>query len=112
MGNIKSGEAKNGTDGIVPYQSSVIGKAQSELVVKSGHSVQEHPTAILEVRRILELHLERAARNMKKRELPKTSEKPDKKPAKKAAKKADKKPAKKAAKKSAGKPASAPAGGD
>ncbi len=39
-------------DGLVPYWSAPAG-AQSEKVIISGHSVQETPQAVLEVRRIL-----------------------------------------------------------
>ncbi|KLD76787.1 alpha/beta hydrolase [Xanthomonas hyacinthi] len=40
-------------DGLVPYRSAHLEGAESELVVTSGHSVQETPQAILEIRRIL-----------------------------------------------------------
>ncbi|KRG65762.1 hypothetical protein ABB26_02660 [Stenotrophomonas humi] len=40
-------------DGLVPYWSSHLDGALSEKVVISGHSVQETPEAVLEVRRIL-----------------------------------------------------------
>ncbi len=40
-------------DGLVPYWSSHLDGALSEKVVLSGHSVQETPEAVLEVRRIL-----------------------------------------------------------
>jgi pimeloyl-ACP methyl ester carboxylesterase len=46
------------TDGLVPYASAHLDGAASEAVVTpSGHSVQETPQAILELRRILRLHL-------------------------------------------------------
>ncbi len=48
----------SGSDGVVPYESSHIENAVSELVVKSGHSAQKSLEAIEEVRRILLLHLE------------------------------------------------------
>jgi pimeloyl-ACP methyl ester carboxylesterase len=41
------------SDGIVPYTSSHLDGAASERVIASSHSVQEHPQAILEIRRIL-----------------------------------------------------------
>lgn len=41
------------SDGLVPYTSSHLAGAVSELVVTSGHSVQETPEAILELRRIM-----------------------------------------------------------
>lgn len=45
------------SDGIVPYASAHLPGAVSELVVPSSHSVQEHPRAILEIRRILKAQL-------------------------------------------------------
>ena len=54
--HVKSG-VPGGTDGIVPYWSSHLDGAASELIVKFGHSVQEDEAAIEEVRRILLLHL-------------------------------------------------------
>ena len=48
-------------DGIVPYPSAHLPGADSELVVTSGHSVQENPEAILEIRRILREHARRVA---------------------------------------------------
>lgn len=47
------------SDGIVPYTSAHLAGAASEQVVLSGHSVQEHPQAILEIRRILREQLRR-----------------------------------------------------
>lgn len=46
------------SDGVVPYVSSHLAGAESELVIPSGHSVQETPEAIMEIRRILHVHLE------------------------------------------------------
>ncbi|WP_305804340.1 alpha/beta hydrolase [Stenotrophomonas sp. YIM B06876] len=40
-------------DGLVPYWSAHLDQALSEKVILSGHSVQETPQAVLEVRRIL-----------------------------------------------------------
>jgi pimeloyl-ACP methyl ester carboxylesterase len=48
----------NSGDGVVPYNSAHLAGAQSELVISSAHSVQETPAAILEIRRILHLHLD------------------------------------------------------
>ena len=45
------------SDGVVPYKSSHLAGAQSEKVIRSWHSVQETPEAIVEVRRILHTHL-------------------------------------------------------
>ena len=44
------------SDGIVPYWSSHLDGAQSELIVPSSHSAHQNPQAIEEVRRILKLH--------------------------------------------------------
>ncbi len=45
------------SDGIVPYSSAHWDGAASEVVVPSGHSVQETAQAIVEIRRILHEHL-------------------------------------------------------
>jgi pimeloyl-ACP methyl ester carboxylesterase len=50
------GPVEEGDDGVVKYASAHIEPVESELVVQSGHSVQGHPHAIEEVRRILRLH--------------------------------------------------------
>ena len=47
------------SDGIVPYSSAHLQGAASERVLASSHSVQEHPLAILEIRRILRERLGR-----------------------------------------------------
>ncbi len=44
------------SDGVVPYWSSHMDTAESELVVPSHHSAHRNATAIAEVRRILDLH--------------------------------------------------------
>lgn len=49
------------SDGLLPYTSAHLPGAQSELVITSGHSVQETPEAILEIRRILREHAAIAA---------------------------------------------------
>lgn len=49
------------SDGIVPYWSSHIDGAQSELIVPSHHWSNQHPQAIAEVRRILLQHLRHSA---------------------------------------------------
>jgi hypothetical protein len=51
------GPVETGDDGVVSYESAHIPEAQSELVVRSGHSVQDDPHTVAEVRRILLLHL-------------------------------------------------------
>jgi hypothetical protein len=51
------GPVQTGNDGIVKYESAHIEGVASELVLRFGHSVQGHPKAIEEVRRILIEHL-------------------------------------------------------
>jgi hypothetical protein len=48
-----AGPLEDTDDGLVPYWSSHLPGAASERVIVSGHSVQENPEAILEIRRIL-----------------------------------------------------------
>lgn len=57
IGNREEDGVPGGSDGVVPYLSSHLDGAASELVVKSGHSVQVNPLAIQELRRILIEHL-------------------------------------------------------
>lgn len=45
------------SDGVVPYKSSHLEGAASEVIIPSWHSVQETPEAIVEIRRILHEHL-------------------------------------------------------
>jgi len=47
------GPLNESSDGVVPYSSAHLDGAASERVIVSGHSVQETPQAILEIRRIL-----------------------------------------------------------
>jgi len=58
MGNITNSDDLNViTDGIVTYKSAHLEGAVSEKIIKGGHSIQETPEAVLELRRILRLHL-------------------------------------------------------
>jgi pimeloyl-ACP methyl ester carboxylesterase len=50
------GDAPNSSDGIVPYWSSHLKGAKSELIVPSNHSAPSNSMAIEEVKRILHLH--------------------------------------------------------
>lgn len=50
------GDAPDSSDGVVPYWSSHLSGAQSELIVPSNHSAPRNPQAIAEVRRILHSH--------------------------------------------------------
>jgi hypothetical protein len=60
IGDHGRGNSPDGSDGIVPYWSSHLDGAQSELVVHSNHNAQYNPQAIAEVRRILRLNLDAA----------------------------------------------------
>mgnify|MGYP001053999751 FL=1 len=51
------GALPDSNDGLVPYTSAHLAGADSELAIASGHSVQETPAAIVELRRILRLQL-------------------------------------------------------
>ena len=57
MGDRGRGDAPNSSDGIVPYWSSHMEGAKSELIVPSGHSAHQNPKAIEEVHRILVLNV-------------------------------------------------------
>jgi hypothetical protein len=46
-----------GSDGVVPYKNSHLDRAESELIVPADHGAHVHPLAVLEVKRILKLHL-------------------------------------------------------
>ena len=48
-------------DGVVKYMSAHIEEAESELIVRSGHSTQSNPHTIEEMRRILTLHEQQTA---------------------------------------------------
>ena len=56
MGDRGRGDTPNSSDGVVPYWSSHLEGAQSELIVPSNHSAHQNREAIEEVRRILELN--------------------------------------------------------
>jgi pimeloyl-ACP methyl ester carboxylesterase len=59
MGDRGRGDTPNSSDGIVPYWSSHLDSAKSELIVNSDHGAQYNPQAIQEVGRILKLNLAR-----------------------------------------------------
>jgi len=50
-------DGPDSSDGVVPYGSSHLDGARSELVVPAGHKLYRHPMTILEIKRILRLHL-------------------------------------------------------
>jgi pimeloyl-ACP methyl ester carboxylesterase len=57
MGDRGRGDTPNSSDGIVPYWSSHLDGARSELIVNSDHGAQYNPQAIREVARILKKNL-------------------------------------------------------
>jgi pimeloyl-ACP methyl ester carboxylesterase len=57
MGDRGRGNTPNSSDGIVPYWSSHLEGAKSELIVNSDHGAQYNPETIREVERILKLNL-------------------------------------------------------
>jgi pimeloyl-ACP methyl ester carboxylesterase len=57
IGDRGRGDTPNSSDGVVPYWSSHLEGAQSELIVNSDHGAQYNPQAIREVERILKLNL-------------------------------------------------------
>ena len=57
MGDRGRGDTPNSSDGVVPYWSSHLAGARSELVVNSDHGARYNPQAIREVERILKLNL-------------------------------------------------------
>jgi hypothetical protein len=52
-----SGAYEDGDDGVVAYSSAHLEEAASEYVIRHGHSCQNEPETVLEVRRILLEHL-------------------------------------------------------
>ena len=57
IGDRGKGDTPDSSDGVVPYWSSHLASAQSEVIVPYGHSAYDQPQAILELRRILLLNL-------------------------------------------------------
>jgi pimeloyl-ACP methyl ester carboxylesterase len=52
-----SGPVEDGADGVVAYRSAHLAGVDSELVIRSGHSLQDQAETVEEVRRILLIHL-------------------------------------------------------
>jgi pimeloyl-ACP methyl ester carboxylesterase len=57
IGQHRRGPKESGSDGVVPYWSSHLTGAQSEVIVRSGHAVLINPDAVREAIRILHLDL-------------------------------------------------------
>ncbi len=51
----RQGPLEKSSDGIVPYTSSHLDNAASELIVPTGHGAFHHPAALAEIRRVLKL---------------------------------------------------------
>jgi hypothetical protein len=60
IGDRGLGDGEQSSDGVVPYTSSHLDGAASELIVPSDHAATAHPFTVLEVKRILHLHLQQA----------------------------------------------------
>jgi pimeloyl-ACP methyl ester carboxylesterase len=58
IGDRGRGDTPDSSDGVVPYSSSHLAGAQSELIIPSGHRAHVHPRGIAELKRILRLHLQ------------------------------------------------------
>lgn len=63
IGNRKMSNTPGGTDGVVPYESAHLDHVDSELIVKSGHSVHQSPETIRELIRILHIHLQESKKH-------------------------------------------------
>ena len=57
IGDQERADHAGGSDGVVPYSSSHLDGAASEVIVHSGHSVHRSPAAMRELLRILRQHL-------------------------------------------------------
>jgi pimeloyl-ACP methyl ester carboxylesterase len=68
MGDRGRGHTPNSSDGVVPYWSSHLAGAQSELIVNADHGAQYNPQAIREVERILRLNLSQSATSSSRRD--------------------------------------------
>jgi pimeloyl-ACP methyl ester carboxylesterase len=53
IGDRGRGDTPDSSDGVVPYWSSHLATAQSELIVPTDHGAMNHPKAVEEIRRIL-----------------------------------------------------------
>ena len=53
IGDRGRGDTPNSSDGVVPYWSSHLDTAQSELIVPTDHGAMNHPNSVREIRRIL-----------------------------------------------------------
>jgi triacylglycerol esterase/lipase EstA (alpha/beta hydrolase family) len=63
IGDQGTGDGEQSSDGVVAYKSSHLEGAQSELIVPTKHNAHMHPLAVLELERILKLHLAELGRD-------------------------------------------------
>jgi hypothetical protein len=63
IGDRGKGNTPNSSDGVVPYSSSHLAGAQSELIVPGPHGSYEKPETIKELERILALHLKSVSKS-------------------------------------------------
>jgi hypothetical protein len=70
IGQQHPGPKERGSDGVVPYWSSHLSGAQSELIVRSGHSVIGNSDAMREVIRILHLEQRSTQNGTAKNKIP------------------------------------------
>ncbi|HXM27426.1 MAG TPA: alpha/beta fold hydrolase [Chthoniobacterales bacterium] len=64
IGDRGRGDTPNSSDGVVPYWSSHLDTASSELIVPTGHGAMNNSLAIAEIQRILRLNAGVARRNL------------------------------------------------
>jgi pimeloyl-ACP methyl ester carboxylesterase len=64
IGDRGRGDTPNSSDGVVPYWSSHLDTASSELIVPTGHGAMNNPLAIAEIQRILRANAGAARRNL------------------------------------------------
>jgi len=62
IGGRGKGDTPRSSDGVVPYQSSHLASAKSELIVPGPHSAYNLPPTIAELTRILREHFRQAGR--------------------------------------------------
>jgi hypothetical protein len=62
IGDRGRGDTPNSSDGVVPYSSSHLASAESELIVPGPHGSHDLPETIAELERILQLHLKSTGR--------------------------------------------------
>jgi pimeloyl-ACP methyl ester carboxylesterase len=58
IGDRGRGDTPESSDGVVAYRSSHVDGAKSELIVPADHTAHAHPQALLEIRRILRVHVD------------------------------------------------------